>query len=402
MKTLAKSVLGLAILVANASQAAEMVTTDPSLTFTYKNYYFHSDEEKKKHDWSHAVLADFDSGYVNDLLGVVVTAGYAGGLDNDGLFDNVPKKGSDGDDISGFQQAYLKTKSMFSGIDFVGTFGVKKRELQTFFDSDEYILAASSTGYDLFFGFEGAELYYTEIYGVSNSVESTLNQSIDKNLKIIGASYGIYGFEGLGLAAEYGKVRNGVKQTFLKAAYGVILDDISAVDFDIRYGQVKNDGVSDYKASYYNLNANYNYANAYLSLGYNKTKDGDYDPDYGIGENHDLFNSSLDQWEKYAREGEKAYIISGGYNFADQGLARLNWDVWFAKGDDANNVDDFNRREYGSMISYDFDGEFEGLSIAWFYVNYRADGTSNGVKIGEDLYDEDVNRLYLTYALEVF
>ncbi len=400
MKTLAKSVLGLAILAANSTHAAEVMTMDPSLTFTYKNYYFHSDSDNsKKHDWSHAVLADFDSGYVNDLLGVVVTAGYAGGLDHDRLFENVPQKGTsdDGDTISGFQQAYLKTKSMFSGVDFIGTAGVKKRETQTYSDSDSRILAASSTGFDLSFGFEGAELYYTEIYGVSDRTASTLNKSIDKNLKIIGANYGL---EGLELAAEYGKVEDGVKQTFLKAAYGLILDDISTVDFDVRYGKVKSDAGSDYRASYYNLNTNYTYDNAYLGLGYNKTKDGNYDPDYGIGANNDLFNSSLDQWEKYAREGEKAYIISGGYNFADQGLAGLDWDLWFAKGDDAKNVDNFKRREYGSMISYDFDAELDGLTIAWLYVNYRADGIKTDS--WNDLYDEDVNRLYLSYSFKAF
>ena len=77
MKTLAKSALGVAVAVAAAVaatsvQASEAVTMDPSLTFTYKNYYFHtSDKEpggQKTNDWPHALIADFDSGYVNDLV----------------------------------------------------------------------------------------------------------------------------------------------------------------------------------------------------------------------------------------------------------------------------------------------------------------------------------------------
>ena len=48
MKTLAKSALGVAVATAVAAssvQASEAVTMDPSLTFTYKNYYF--DTNKK-------------------------------------------------------------------------------------------------------------------------------------------------------------------------------------------------------------------------------------------------------------------------------------------------------------------------------------------------------------------
>ncbi len=43
MKTLAKSALGVAVAAAVAAtsvQASEAVTMDPSLTFTYKNYYW--------------------------------------------------------------------------------------------------------------------------------------------------------------------------------------------------------------------------------------------------------------------------------------------------------------------------------------------------------------------------
>ncbi len=414
MKTLAKSALGVAVAAAVAAtsvQASEAVTMDPSLTFTYKNYYFDSDIKSdggdNAHDWSHGLIADFDSGYVNDLIGVVVTAGYAGPLDIDPYADGTGAtnvaRGDDnkGDAISGFQQAYLKAKHTFSGVDLAGTVGVKKRSTETYSDSGSRVLAASSTGYDLMAGFEGANLYFTEITGVSGRDESTLNKSVDEELKIVGANYS---YEGLGLAAEYGKRDKEAKQTFLKAEYGFELDDVSSVDLDVRYGKTKSDAPnSDEKAKYYNLNATYNYGNAYVGLGYNKTKDGDYDAEYGFGSHHTKFNSSLDLWEKYAKEGEKAYVVSGGYNFADQGLEGLSWDVWYAKGDDADNVENFKRREYGSYVSYAFDGQLEGLSVAWLYTNYRASGNDVGAAtVPTDLYDEDVNRLYLTYSVAAF
>ena len=434
MKTLAKSALGVAVAAAVAAtsvQASEAVTMDPSLTFTYKNFYWKEDNKTSqslrdngtpndtsddlgydRKEWVHALVADFDTGYVNDLVGAVITAGYAGPLsvkEDSQHKTNVPA-GTDGkgDSISGFQQAYLKARTTFSGVEFAGSLGVKKRSTETYADSGSRILDASSYGYDLSAEFEGANLYFTEITGFSDRNQQSFKGELTKNegaetvdnIRILGANYS---YEGLGLVAEYGNSKDAIKQTFLKAAYGFELDDMSSVDLDVRYGKVKSDEPgNDEKAKYYNLNATYNYGNAYVGLGYNKTKDGDYDPNYVDG-NNDTFNSSLDLWEKYAKEGEKAYVVSGGYNFADQGLEGLSWDVWYAKGDDADNVENFKRREYGSYVSYAFDGQLEGLSVAWLYTNYRASGNDVGAAtVPTDLYDEDVNRLYLTYSVAAF
>ncbi|WP_257294824.1 OprD family porin [Endozoicomonas sp. YOMI1] len=441
MKTLAKSALGVAVAAAVAAtsvQASEAVTMDPSLTFTYKNYYFDTNNKdagkKSGHDWSHALIADFDTGYVNDLVGAVVTAGYAGPLDVDSGFATNVAGGSDGkqdDAISGFQQAYLKAKHSFSGVDFEGTVGVKKRGLETYSDSGSRVLAASSTGFDLSVGFEGANLYYTELTGFSERNTSTLSNDlvlgyteygadIDsedddtdvqlavEKIQILGATYS---YEGLDLAAEYGKSKEAVQQTLLKAGYSFELDDVSSVDLDARYGRSKSAGNlgdkafgSDYKSKYYNLNATYNYGSAYVGVGYNKTKDNDY-VDYYVSGNNDSFNSSLAQWEDYSLAEEKAYLVSAGYNFADQGLDGLSWDLWYAKGTDAKEIVDFKRREYGSYVSYAFDGSLEGLSLAWLYVNYRAQGGADDAKDQgrlASLYDADINRLYLTYSVAAF
>ncbi|WP_067514566.1 OprD family outer membrane porin [Endozoicomonas ascidiicola] len=415
MKTLAKSVLGVAVAAAVAStsvQAAEeIVTIDPSLTFTYKNYYWDYDNknksgnEGKTSEWAHALVADFDTGYVNDLVGAVVTAGYVGALDNDNSFSNVPKasNGKDGNDFSGFQQAYLKARTTLSGVDFAGSVGVKKRGTETYSDSGSRLVAASSMGYDLSAGFGGANFYFTEITGVSGRDDSALSNktTTGEDLQIIGANYS---YEGLGLAAEYGEVDKGKEQTFLKAGYGFDLDDMSSVDLDIRYGKLEVDGTKT-ESKYHNLNATYNYGNGYVGVGYNKTKDGNYDADYGIGGNNGSFNSSLALWADYANEDEKAYVVNGGYNFADQGLEGLSVDVWYGKGKDAKGVDGFERREYGSYVSYAFDGSFEGLSVAWLYTNYREEGiapkTGGGTE-NLDKNDIDVNRFYLTYSVAAF
>ena len=206
------------------------------------------------------MIADFDTGYVNGLVGAVVTAGYAGPLDVDSGFATNVAGGSDGkqdDAISGFQQAYLKAKHSFSGVDFEGTVGVKKRGLETYGDSGSRVLAASSTGFDLSVGFEGADLYYTEIRGFSERNASALNNDlvlgyteygsninsdnddtkkslVVEKIQIIGATYN---YDGLDFVAEYGKSKEAVKQTFLKAGYSFELDEVSSVDLDARYGR---------------------------------------------------------------------------------------------------------------------------------------------------------------------
>ncbi|WP_257283121.1 OprD family porin [Endozoicomonas sp. SESOKO1] len=435
MKTLAKSALGAAVAAAVAAtsvQASEAVTMDPSLTFAYKNYYWKEtakdDKGYDRNEWAHGLVADFDSGYVNDFVGAVVTAGYAGPLkikegfnysasnvagsyidansdgDNDTLVDS--------DSISGFQQAYLKARHTFSGVDLAGTVGVKKRSTETYADSGSRILGASSTGYDLSVSFDGASLYFTEITGFSERNDSSFSNDLSdgkgnkvENVRIIGSNYS---YDDLVLVAEYGESKELIQQLFLKAAYGFELDYMSSVDLDVRYGKSEANGSlasndPDYEAKYYNLNATYNYGNAYVGVGYNKTKDGDFIDQYVDG-NNDNFNSSLAQWEDYSLDGEKAYLVSGGYNFADQGLAGLSWDIWYAKGTDAKEINDFKRSEYASYISYEFDGSLEGLSLAWLYVNYRAQGTdANGNDQREKtLYNEDVNRFYLTYSIAVF
>ena len=118
-----------------------------------------------------------------------------------------------------------------------------------------------------------------------------------------------------------------------------------------------------------------------MGAGYNKTKDGDYDNTFFKTEessgkykdDHGTFNSSLSQWEDYSLEDEKAFVVSAGYDFAEM-VPGLSWDVWYAKGKDAKDVDNFKRREYGSYVSYAFGGQLDGLSLAWLHVNYRSDG----------------------------
>ncbi len=111
------------------------------------------------------------------------------------------------------------------------------------------------------------------------------------------------------------------------------------------------------------------------------------------------FASTLSQWADYSLEGEKAHLLTAGYNFTNLGVPGLNIDFATAKGKDAKNHKDHDRREYStytSYTSYTFDGKLEGLELAWLHVNYKLD--QDGKSISRD----KSNRLYLKYKTAVF
>ncbi|MGY0217179.1 OprD family outer membrane porin [Endozoicomonadaceae bacterium StTr2] len=425
MKLLSKSALSVAIVAAMAASAtqAESVTIDPSLKLTYKNYYWKEDKKSAgtsdRDEWVHALVADFDTGYVNDMVGAVVTVGAADKIDTFATKDNAGNAlsrnitnlatGEDGkaNGIAGVQQAFLKAKYKVGEVELKGSYGVKKRSYELYGDSGSRILAASSTGLDLSASGYGFTVYGSQIDGYSPRNQSTLSEDltnaagkkIDK-VQIFGANYKI---AGVGLTAEFAKSQDYVKNSFFKADYSVKIDDNMSVDLDGRYGKSEEDGslyaTKGYESSYYNLNATLNYGPAFVGLGYNKTKDGDYSKALFKADTG-TFNSSLAGWEDFALEDEKAYIVSAGYDFADM-LPGLKVNAWFAKGKDAKDVKDFKRREIGGYTSYAFDGQLKGLSLAWLHINYRAEGTRNNAAVG-GLYDKNINRFYLKYSVSVF
>ncbi len=420
------SALGAAVAAAIAStsvQAAEVVTFDPSLKISYKNNYWNEDYDYKnvpdgkgglkpdnvRDEWVHAVIADFDTGYVNNVIGAVITASIADPISvkKGSSISNVAKgENGSANGISGFQQAYIKAQHAFAGIDTKASLGVKKRGTELYGNSGSRILNASSYGFDVSGSFANLNVYATQITGASDRNESSFKNDLGvDNIRILGGNYSI---AGVGLTAEQLRSKDYVKKNFLKADYTFDMGDEMSVDTDIRYGTAKsagNLGDADKVAgsAYYNLNATLNIADAFVGMGYNKTTKGDWTADNNPGNvgNADTFNSSLDLWETYADEGEKAYVLKAGYDFAALGVPGLNVEVLTAKGKDASNTDKFNRREYSSHVSYKFDGQLEGLSLAWYHYDYKLDKREEGESLTKKV-SESGDRLYLSYSVAVF
>ncbi|CAM3693496.1 OprD family outer membrane porin [Parendozoicomonas haliclonae] len=416
MKTLTKCTLSAAvaaIIATNAAQAAEVVTVDPSLKLTYKNFNWQEDYgsgvSNERDEWVHGVIADFDTGYVNDVIGAVVTTGAVFPLDvqKGSSMANVAKDSrGDADSIGGFQQVYLKAKHTAGDVNLNASYGVKKRGFELYGNSGSRVLAASSEGFDVSAAYGDLNVYASRLTGASNRNQSALTRDIMQdgnkidNILIYGANYSI---AGVGLVAEQLKSQDYLKKGFLMASYGLELSEGMGIDLDARYGTAKRDGnlvPAGYKSKYVNLNATLNVANAFVGIGYNKTKDGDWNRNNGSG-NSDVFNSSLDLWDQFANEGEKAYLLTAGYNFADLGLPGLSVDVTTAKGKDAKGFSKFDRREFSGNVSYSFSGDLEGLSVAWYHYDYKLDERADGAT-ATDKTKENGDRVYLTYSVSVF
>ncbi|WP_281646593.1 OprD family outer membrane porin [Parendozoicomonas sp. Alg238-R29] len=408
-----------AAVATTSAQAAEVVTFDPSLKLSYKNHLWDEDYDYnnvrksdgslqgdlERDEWAQAIIADFDTGYINNVIGAVVTVGAAHSLKNndDSSNSNLPT-GSDGEanDFAGVQQAYLKAKYALGDLNLGGSWGVKKRGFELFGNSGSRILSASSYGLDVTAEYMGLNLYASNLTGGSKRDQSSFNDDYSSDyVRIVGASYSVAGVD---LSAEHLRAEDFVKKNFLKAAYSLPLAEDLSADFDVRYATADADSKSGNEDSnYYNLNATLNFGNAYVGAGYNRTRDGDWigkNTDTNLG-NDDTFNSSLSQWADYSAKGEKAYLLTAGYNFADLGLPGLSIDLATAKGSDKADTSKFDRREWSSYVSYAFDGQLEGLSVAWYHYDYSLDerGDTDTVTAKSD---EKGDRLYLKYSVSVF
>ncbi len=436
MKFFAKSALCAAIAtsVFAASAQADISSFDPSLKATYKNYYWKQKDQEGYYRDSlvQALVLDLDSGYYNDMIGVVVTAGVANPLDvkKRRYISNLPV-GEDGEanSFAGLQQAYVKTKFAVSGAEFKLDHGARKRSTELYGNSGSRILVASSYGTDFSVDYSGLNLYASKITAASSRNSSafkrdlTNGSSVDPqkigSVQIIGGNYTVAGVD---LTVEHLVVKDTLKKNFFKAAYTFDLKNGMNLATDVRYGTAKKGGsllgadnnnktkndksddffeVTDkYESSFVNLNATLNLDNSYVGAGFNKVSKGNWNDFVGSVGNAGSFPSTLSQWYDHNLEGSKGYLLTAGHNFADQGLAGLSVDLTYALSNGAKGYKDQEIKEFVSYVSYQFDGQMKGLSLAWLHASGDDKRTTDaGVKTDE--FDR-TNRFYLKYTKAIF
>ena len=438
-----------AIVASHSVQAAESITIDPSLKLTYKNFYWTGKDKAKgtnktyRDEWVHGVIADFDTGYINDVLGVVMTAGFAEVIDaKDGIgytsvaaqslpttYTQAQLDAREANGVAGVQQLYLKAKYTLGEVDLRADFGVKKRDYALTGNSGSRLLAASSDGFDFSATYKDLTVYGAHITGASNRNASTLSEDLTVNSKVVDNENGTYTkvpgdkldyiqvlgadyeLAGIGFNVEQMDAKDYLKKHFAMVDYTYDLGNDMSLYGDARYAQAKDGGNlladnadgSNYKSSWINLNLQLNVGNAFAAVGYNKTKDNDWIDANADQGNTGVFNSTLSQWADYSMGGEKAYVFMAGYNFADLGLPGLTISGHYAEGDGADTyTNDFERSEWGTSVSYAFGGQLEGLAVKWAHWDYDMKGTKDVANATQEKVNEVEDRIYLTYTYAIF
>ncbi|WP_339500058.1 hypothetical protein [Pseudomonas silesiensis] len=73
-----------------------------------------------------------------------------------------------------------------------------------------------------------------------------------------------------------------------------------------------------------------------------------------------------------------ASFFSGGINIAALSLPQLSLDVYYALSDHAAGYDGFSRRDFQSLLQYNFTGLFKGLNLVWLHEEFHTKGVADG------------------------
>jgi hypothetical protein len=454
----------------------EVLAVDSKLNFHYMAQYRNEADKRKdadaktlahteKNDFSHGAGFNFDTGYLNDILGAEFGATFVNPLyvKKDTSAVHAPNskatlaENDGGETFAKIQQAYLKSHYVYNDIELKAGYGVTQRNLLTFKDCTSKIASGNSYGYDISATGEGLTAYFTSILGGSKnnntkfvtslqqdavtkakSIDPKHTGGIDSGLYITGLNYE---FEGLTLGLEYGMGRVKFKEItastdvkvnddryLVKLGYKFDLDEGVALALDARYGHNKLSldnmpTIADQKSSFYNFNATVSYESAFVTVGYSKIRDGKYEDKYFRGMFPSLgssasFDCSLNLEEEYNLENEQAFLVKVGYDLTAVGVDGLKAETWFAKGSDAklNGVElkDFSRKEFGVKLCYDFQEDLKGLKLAYKFAHYDASADIAGSStpdlpaatientLGSDLNKYNEHRVTVSYAYDMW
>lgn len=430
LTSLSAAILAASALVPTTSQAAGFID-DSSATFSIRNYYFNENginrtrnvDDYDRREWVQGFQFEYTSGYLWDIIGFDYAAGAAFKLDNPADTSgysptNLPVDKSstaDVNDIGGTNKANLKAKIGDDKMNANLRFGLQRTCTELYCPSGSRILPVTSYGTYIEGNIESLKLYgarWTKIHSRNNSFfaedfQDATGDEID-DITFLGAAYKFD--NGLGLYAEWGNSDDYLEKHFLKIDYTFDLGSGITLLVDGRWAEAEEDGDGygtanqGYESSYWNLTGTLTVNDFYVKLGYNKTSDGDWNGEWHANIQQDgVYNSSLDQWQGYNREDERAWLVGIGYDFGNIGYPGLNASTYYAYGTDikdtslaaGNNAmtSDDNAHEWGQYVSYTVQsGPMKDLSVSW--EHYRVDNPTGG--------DEDTSRIKIKYDITLF
>ncbi|MNO45256.1 outer membrane porin, OprD family [compost metagenome] len=404
---------------------------DSRTAVRYSQFYWKENHDggvgPTRDEWVQAALFNFNSGWFHDILGLDYSYGLADDL-------NV---GDDATSISNLEagntvqsphgiakpiEAYLRSRLDTDVGVFNAGVGKKIRRYGQYRDDVTRILPASTVGFDLAYNAGGLELRYSDINAFSprnengwgDDLSNFQGKKIDQ-LQLYALSYRLP--EGSNLRFEYALSEDYLREAMVKWERSFELAPGRNLDLYVTHGMQEDAGKlfeyggvpglydpqTSHDARFTDVSAKYRFGAYYLGMSYDKVSGDDFDRLF-FAKDHGTWDSSAKLFYYFGVEDEEMFKYSGGMTFADLGLPQLSLDVYYAMSDHAAGYNGFSRREFQSILQYNFSGWLKGLNLAWLHDEFHTKGEADGVtrftnSLGPaGIITHNAERVYLNYV----
>lgn len=385
-------------------QAAGFIE-DSKTALRYSQFYWKENNGEgvgpTRNEWVQAAQLSYNSGWLQDFIGVDLSYGVADDLyvgDNATSISNL-EAGHSVQSPHGIAkpiEAYVRGHLVGVSGELYGGAGKKIRRYAQYRDDSTRILPASTLGYDLGYKLKAFDLRYSRVNGFSPRNESNwgddlsnyYGQKID-DLQLFAMAYKLPW--GSGLQAEYAESKDYLREAMVKIEHSFQLAEDKSLQLYLTHGMQQDAGkLFEYggvprlydpqtlhDARYTDVSAKYRFGYYYIGTSYNKVRGDDFDRLF-FAEDHGTWDSSAKLFYYFGVKDEEMYKFSGGINFAELGLPQLTLDVYYAMSDHAAGYDGFSRRDFLSLLQYNFIGAFKGLSLVWLHEDFHTKGVADG------------------------
>ncbi|MFZ6045162.1 OprD family outer membrane porin [Pseudomonas sp. CR3202] len=377
-------------------------------------------------EWVQGAQFSFNSGWFRDVLGLDYSYGLADDLyvgDHATSISNLEPDGSvqSPHGLAKPIEAYLRGRLQGDAGELVLGGGKKIRRYAQYYDDTSRILPAATLGLDLDYRVDGLNMRYSHIDGFSprnengwsDDLTNFRGQAIDK-LQLFALGYQLP--SNTRLLAEYAESEQYLRAASVKLEQVIDLGAGRSIELYATHGMQQDAGKlfeqegvpglyeaeSSHDARYVDLSAKYRTADYYAGMTYNKVRGDDFDRLF-FSKDHGAWNSSAKLFYFFGLEDEEMFKLLGGSNFSAIGLPQLRLDVHYAFSDHAAGYDGFSRREFQSLLQYNFTGALKGLSLIWLHNEFHTKGQPDGIhrfatsRGPAGIITHNAERFYLSY-----
>ncbi|WP_242443170.1 OprD family outer membrane porin [Pseudomonas sp. LFM046] len=377
-------------------------------------------------EWVQGTQFSFNSGWYRNVLGLDYSYGLADDLNVGDVATSISNLEPDGSVQSPHGlakpiEAYLRGRLKGDAGELVLGGGKKIRRYAQYYDDTSRILPAATLGLDLDYRVDGLNLRYSRIQGFSprnengwsDDLTNFRGEKIDK-LQLFALGYQLP--SNTRLLVEYAESDQYLRAASVKLEQGIDLGAGRSIELYATHGiqqdagdLFEHNGVpglyaaeSSHDARYMDLSAKYRTADYYAGMTYNKVRGDDFDRLF-FSKDHGAWNSSAKLFYFFGLEDEEMFKLVGGSNFSTIGLPQLRLDVHYAFSNHAAGYDGFSRREFQSLLQYNFTGPLKGLSLIWLHNEFHTKGQPDGIERTTTsrgpagIITHNAERLYLNY-----